>query len=266
MKDTGRQIRIRRFFMPGANKGIIVPIDHGLANGPIEGIERISQINQWINHRAITGIVAHKGILERLVDQCSLDGLGIIMHLNGCFNHDKEPDTKMILTSAETALRLGADAVSLQLNFTDKNSSYNLKMLGNVVDSAHQFGLPVLAMVYNKNAPDLSLRHLIRASIEMGVDLIKVTLPRTERELQKLLYGVSEHTPVFFAGGALERNNKIVAAATWIGKHGGAGFCVGRNVFQRGLPDKFLTELGNALYADNRASKAMELNSRVCNI
>ncbi|MCP4488009.1 MAG: aldolase [Gammaproteobacteria bacterium] len=258
MTDIGRHIRLRRFFAKSTKRGLIVPVDHGLANGPIAGIESLQQFEKWITNDAITGIVAHKGLLERLATNCNLDQLGIVLHLNGCFNEASTSDNKMLLTSIESALELGADAVSLQLSFTEENASFNLQMLGKTVDSAHRYGLPVLAMVYNKANSKTDLRHLMRATIELGVDILKVPLPQHESDMKDLLFGINGDTPIFFAGGQLCNRDKILAAARWVVTHGGSGFCMGRNIFQRDIANSILTTLGDILYDNHDNSHSLE--------
>jgi len=253
MEGIAKKIRWSRFLDRRSGRGIIVPIDHGLTVGPLDGLDSLAQIAGWITHPAITGILAHKGMVERLGSRGLLRGVGIMVHLNGMTSISTGPDQKERLTSVETALRLGADAVSLQLNFDGTNDAHNLMQLGAVVDEAQLHGLPVLTMLYDKvpcdrPAPRMQrLRHLIRACVELGTDALKLSAPASLSELPALLAGVSEHTAVFFAGGAVGSEEALLRLAQEAVASGATGLCVGRNVFQRESAAATLTRLGQVV-------------------
>src|SRR5262245_8825434 len=107
--STGKKIRLQRFMSRGA--GVVVPIDQGLTMGPVRGLGSIREVASWIAHSAIDGVIAHKGIVERLGERGLFAGRGVMVHLNGMSMLGGRPDTKEMLTSVEAAMRLGADAV-----------------------------------------------------------------------------------------------------------------------------------------------------------
>ena len=63
MEGVAKKIRWSRFLDRRSGRGILVPIDHGLTMGPIEGLDSVDQMARWMTHPAVTGIVAHKGML-----------------------------------------------------------------------------------------------------------------------------------------------------------------------------------------------------------
>ncbi|SEU18078.1 class I fructose-bisphosphate aldolase [Stigmatella erecta] len=260
MDGVAKRIRWSRFLHEDSRRGVIVPIDHGLTLGPIQGLESLEQIGRWIRHPVITGVLAHKGLIERLVDQGLLRRQGVMVHLNGMTSLSSTPNRKEILTSVERALRLGADAVSLQLNFDGTNDASNLVMLGRAVDEAHDEGLPVLAMVYDKTEPAreeqrlLRMRHLMRACVELGADALKIAAPARLALLPVLLDGIQEHTAVFFAGGSKCSDEEFLALTQEAVACGATGLCVGRNVFQRERPSLLLDRVWDLLQGDPAAS------------
>src|SRR5262249_38608025 len=157
---------------------------HGLTMGPIPGMTSARELAAWMGHRAITGVIAHKGMLVRLAALGALDGKGVMLHLNGMTALGSGADTKERLTAIETAAVLGAAAVPVQANFTGDNDAPNPRALGAAADDAMRFGLPLLAMVYDKgheaDGPEriARLRHYVRAAIELGADAVKVAPPR----------------------------------------------------------------------------------------
>ncbi len=249
MNGVAKQIRWSHFVDRRCGRGIIVPIDHGLSIGPVEGLANVEQVAHWIGHPGITGIIAHKGMVERLGSHGLLRGFGVMIHLNGMMSLASMPDRKERLTSVEAALRLGADAVSVQLNFDGTNDAHNLTLLGAVVDEAQRYGLPVLTMLYDKVTCDKQeqrlnrLRHLMRACVELGTDALKLAAPDDLSLIPVLLEGIREHTAVFFAGGAVRSEEEILLLAREVVNSGATGLCVGRNVFQRESARATLTRL-----------------------
>jgi fructose-bisphosphate aldolase, class I len=260
MNGIAKKIRWSRFLDRRSCRGIIVPVDHGLTIGPVEGLHSMAQAARWITHPAITGIIAHKGMVERLGSHGLLRGVGVMIHLNGMTSLSSDPDLKVRLTSVEAAVRLGADAVSLQLNFDGSNDAHNLTELGAVVDEAQRYGLPVLTMLYDKavirgEEPQLKrLRHLMRACVELGTDALKLAAPSHFAELPALLEGVKEHTAVFFAGGEVRSEEEMLRLAQEVIRHGATGLCVGRNIFQRELASTILTRLHEVVTASAGAA------------
>lgn len=250
---AGKNLRLQRFFYPRTTYGLIVPIDHGLTMGPLTGIRSVREMASWITHPAISGIIAHKGIAERLVSARLLDGKGLMIHLNGMTTLGSRPDDKVMLTAVETAMKLGADAVSLQVNFDGTNDSANLEMLGRVVDEASGSEIPVLAMVYDKvkargEVSSSRIEHLMRVCVEMGCDAIKIGIPEM---LNRTVRSASEDIRVFVAGGSVVEEEKIVDLARKVVRAGGSGLCVGRNVFQRKDTISVLNSLKKALTQAN---------------
>ena len=246
---TGKKIRQNRFFYKGTKVGLVVPMDHGLTIGPVEGIESPERIASFIGSPALTGVILHKGMIERLQD--SLGHSGVMLHVNGMSNISSNPDKKEQIATIETAVRLGADGISLQVNFDGLNDDHNLKMLGSVVDDAQRFGLPVLTMLYDKvNVGDKQitrLRHLMRIAVELGTDALKLAAPEKLELLPEILNGFTAHTNIFFAGGSLSSEAQMLQLATAVVEAGASGLCIGRNVFQRENPNVILAAIQNRL-------------------
>lgn len=258
MSGVAKRIRWSRFLGRSSGRGIIVPIDHGLTIGPVEGLHSVSQVAGWIGHPGITGVIAHKGMVERLGREGLLRGVGVMVHLNGMMSLAQAPDTKERLTSVEAALRLGADAVSLQLNFDGTNDAHNLRMLGEVVDEAQRYNLPVLTMLYDKAQcadEEQGLgrqKHLMRACAELGTDALKLSAPADLALVPELMGSALEHTAVFFAGGALRSEEDILRLAEVVVQSGATGLCVGRNVFQRASVASALSRLQSILHEESQ--------------
>jgi class I fructose-bisphosphate aldolase len=247
---AGKELRWSRFVGRESGRALLVPIDHGLTMGPIQGLSSVREIIRWLRHPAINGVVAHKGMMSRLAEAGVLNGVGVMVHLNGMTATGEQPDTKHVVTSMEAAIRLGADAVSLQVNFGPDNHAHNLVQLGRVVDQAERFALPVMAMVYPTGPADEAPgrlmrqhRHYLRVAFELGVDVVKTAPPQDLSDIPELLDGIGDDLRVLISGGALSADDSLFQLAEKVAGSSAAGLCIGRNVFQRSDPRPLLSRL-----------------------
>jgi class I fructose-bisphosphate aldolase/fructose-bisphosphate aldolase/2-amino-3,7-dideoxy-D-threo-hept-6-ulosonate synthase len=237
-------------------KGLLVAIDHGLTAGGLAGMESSAQLTSWLRHPAITAVVAHKGMVAQLNESGCLLGKGVILQMNGMVSSAAQPNRKELLTSVDAALRLGVDAISLDLVFDGANDSRNLRMLGSIADQANAYGLPILVMVkcpQRATSTDDAvavLRRAVRSIWELGADAVKVQRPDAFADIPRLLDGLHRDINVFFAGGPRSCDEEILTLLTLGLKAGAKGLCVGRNVFQNESPQRFLTALGGRLHQD----------------
>ena len=254
MGYIGRKVREKRILLKGTDVGLIVPIDHGLTVGPIKGISNLSEINRWINNENVSAIIAHKGTVELLAEKNMLQShTGVVVHLNGMSILSDDPDTKQMVTDIESAVRLGADAVSIQLNFLNTNFSHNLDTIGKVVDDAHQYGLPVLTMLYDKVPVSDSLEKIERmqkltcAAVELGVDALKISFPENMSHLDDWVSHLRGVVKIFFAGGDVINEAELLTMTAAAMRGGVSGLCAGRNIFQHPDPAVLINQLGEII-------------------
>ena len=88
--------------LPGG-KGVWIPIDHGVSDFPVNGLENLDQIIEQISHA--DAIVAQKGV----VSHYSSSGANFVAHLSVSTRHaGKRSSDKMLVGSVEEALSRGA--------------------------------------------------------------------------------------------------------------------------------------------------------------
>lgn len=250
MGYIGRKFRERRILFPQSSRGLIVPLDHGLTAGPMPGLQSLEDVQGWICSRDISAVLAHKGMIERLIQRDMLhSSTGVIVHLNGMASIAPDPDTKIMVANIETALELGADAVSIQANFTQENFQHNVAMIGTLTDAAHAVGLPILVMLYDKVQPatpgDRLRRqnHLLRILADLGCEAVKLAFPESLDGVSELLGRHARDIRIFFAGGQATREDILFSTARAAMESGASGMCIGRNVFQHPKPKQFLNRL-----------------------
>ena len=63
--DSGKTRRLRRI-MQQDNRTVIVPMDHGVTIGPIQGITNMQEIATKLVKGKADAILVHKGIAKRI--------------------------------------------------------------------------------------------------------------------------------------------------------------------------------------------------------
>ena len=109
--------------------------------------------------------------------------LGI--HVSASTSLNPNSNRKVLTGSAEEATALGADLMSVQVNFGIAEEGDMLRDLGIAADQCRSIGLPLLCMAYvkkpNGGTPD-ELRHACRAAADLGADIVKTSYPGSLEE------------------------------------------------------------------------------------
>ncbi len=72
----GKTIRMNRILESG--RAVIVPMDHGVSEGPIEGLTDMGRMVSLVEKGGASAVLLHKGVIRslRVPPRC-----GIIMHV-----------------------------------------------------------------------------------------------------------------------------------------------------------------------------------------
>ncbi|MEA3201748.1 MAG: fructose-bisphosphate aldolase / 2-amino-3,7-dideoxy-D-threo-hept-6-ulosonate synthase [Thermoplasmata archaeon] len=234
MTSVGKRLRLRRL-LGAEGKGVIVPMDHGVSDGPLPGLERPAETAAAVARGGADSIVVHKGVVRSLAG--SVGGMGVWLHVSASTGLNPDPNDKRVVASVEEALRLGADGLSVHVNVGSPEESRMIEDVGRLSDDCDRYGLPLLAMMYPRgheitNPHDLKLvKKVARLGYELGADIIKVPYtgsPDTFREVVR-----SVDVPVVISGGPKADTDRafleMVAGSL---AAGGAGVSVGRNLWQ----------------------------------
>ena len=125
MTDSGKRKRLSRIFRVD-HRTVIVPMDHGVTNGPIAGLSDMQAIVDKLLEGEVDAFVLHKGIAQRV----NSGNAGLIVHLSGSTKWGIDPNMKIQVSSVEEAARIGADAVSVHINLGAETDKEMLRQLG----------------------------------------------------------------------------------------------------------------------------------------
>ena len=254
---TGIHRRLSRFFDPASGRTVILPLDHGVGEGMLPGLEAVGGLLEMVKGRGVQGVLLNKGSAR--AHGASLPAwTNMVVQLSGGTKHALPPYGRTVVCSVAEALRLGADAVSLQINVGNDFEDRMLSDFGAMADDAHLHGLPVLAVIQPRgghivNELDPSLiSHCIRLGSELGADITGVPYPGDAESFAAAVAG--SDVPVVVTGGPGRGDfGRFVADMREALACGAAGLCVGRNIFQNPDPGQALDQLIAATHAPVQA-------------
>jgi DhnA family fructose-bisphosphate aldolase class Ia len=230
----GKTIRLRRLFPSSERRLFSVPLDHAFSMGPIEGLEELAPLARDLQDAGADLLIVHKGAVRELAPILRPPTL-LGIHVSASTGLGGNSDHKRLVGTAEEAAGLGADLLSVQVNFGVREEGDMLSDLGVAVDQCRRQGLPLLCMAYVKKkdggTPD-ELRHASRAAADLGADVVKTSYPGSIEEFRRLCR--TTPVPVLIGGGVrLDDEAGFLALVRDSLAAGGAGICIGRNLFQR---------------------------------
>jgi len=230
----GRTIRLRRLFPNSQRKLFSVPLDHPVSMGPIDGLEEIAPLAKELQEAGADLLIVTKGAVREIAPILApTTQLGI--HVSASTSLGTTSNRKVLVGTADEAVSLGADLLSVQVNFGIPEEPEMLRDLGVAVDQCRKLGLPLLCMAYVKKPGPVSpdeLRHAARAAADTGADIVKTSYPGSSEEFAKLCR--TTPAPVLIGGGVrLDDPEAFLTIVRESLRAGGAGICIGRNLFQR---------------------------------
>ena len=232
----GKNIRIERIMDRSTGRAVIVPLDHGISMGPIEGLVDMRSTVDKVSQGGATAVVLHKGILPFSHRSFGRD-IGLIMHLSASTGLSPQPNHKVIVTTVEEAIKWGADAVSIHVNLGDDHEYAMLRDFGAIACKCNEWGMPLLVMIYprGKDIPDAynvdMLKKCARTAAELGADIIKTNYTGDIDSFKEVVRGAQ--APVIIAGGPkVDSDEKLLQMVKDSMDAGGKGVSIGRNVFQ----------------------------------
>ena len=245
----GKTIRLKRIFPDGHRRLFSVPLDHPVSMGPIDGLEELAPLAADLQEGGADLLIVTKGAVRELVPVLAPTTL-LGVHVSASTSLGSTSNRKVLVGNAEEAISLGADLLSIQVNFGIPEEPEMLRDLGTAADDCRRLGLPLLCMAYvkkpNGGTPD-ELRHAARAAADTGADIVKTSYPGSREEFARLCR--TTPVPVLIGGGVrLDDERAFLDIVRDSVAAGGAGICIGRNLFQRAPVAPFARRIAGVLH------------------
>ncbi len=259
---VGKAIRMERIIDRNSGRTVIIPMDHGVTQGPIEGLRDMKTTIDKVVNGGANAIVLHKGLVRSGHRGRGKD-VGLIIHLSGSTTMSPDPNAKVPVCTVEEAIKLGADAVSIHINLGAETDGIMLQDLAEVSHVCQEWGMPLLAMMYTrgekiKNEFDAEfIKHAARVGAELGADLVKVNYTGSAGSFREVVEGCP--VPVVIAGGEkMETDKDIFEMVDGALKAGAAGVSIGRNAFQHEDPTAMVRAIGRIVHEKASIEEAMK--------
>jgi predicted phospho-2-dehydro-3-deoxyheptonate aldolase len=258
----GKKIRLERIIDRNSNRTVIIPMDHGVTVGPIEGLADMRQAISGVVAGGANAILMHKGVVHAGHRGTGKD-VGLIIHLSGGTSLSPDPNAKELVCTVEEAIKLGADAVSVHINLGAETDKEMLQQLGHISERCLLWQMPLIAMMYTrgskiKNEYDVNnVKHAARVGAELGADIVKVVYTGSAESFKDVVNGCP--VPVVIAGGPkMNSDEDIFRMVEGALEAGAAGLSIGRNAFQHKTPDKMVKALSKMVHKNASVEQAMQ--------
>jgi fructose-bisphosphate aldolase, class I len=257
----GKMIRLERILSRETGRTVIVPLDHGVTVGPIDGLIDVKTSVNAVAMGGANAIVIHKGLVTSGHRRRGRD-VGLIVHLSASTNLSPFPNAKTLVCTVEEAIKLGADAISIHINIGDGTEREMLADFGQVSREARDWGMPLLAMIYPRGEKIKDeyeprvIKHAARLGAEIGADIVKVSYTGAVDSFREVVSGCP--VPVVIAGGPkMNSEREILEMVKGSVEAGGAGVSIGRNVFQHRNPTRMVGAISLLVHENSTVEEAL---------
>ncbi|MDH4240016.1 MAG: 2-amino-3,7-dideoxy-D-threo-hept-6-ulosonate synthase [Phycisphaerae bacterium] len=259
---VGKQIRLERIINRNSRKTVIIPMDHGVTVGPIEGLADMREAISKVVAGGANAILMHKGMV-RAGHRGTGKDVGLIIHLSAGTSISPDPNAKELVCTVEEAIKLGADAVSIHINLGAETDNQMLRQMGLVSRHCSQWQMPLVAMMYTrgpkiKDEYDVeNVKLAARVGAELGADIVKVVYTGRTETFAEVVHGCP--VPVVIAGGPkMDSDEDIFKMVEGSLAAGSAGLSIGRNAFQHEKPSKMIEALSKMVHEGASIENAIE--------
>jgi DhnA family fructose-bisphosphate aldolase class Ia len=252
--------RFNRIFRPDG-RVLIVAFDHGLIDGPAQGMEQPADTLAKIVAGGADAILTSFGVATRFAEEIAR--LGLILRLDGGGTRlGVMGGSSGQFYTIEDALRLGADAVAVSAFPGSPKEEATLKMLAQVIREAHAWGLPVMAEMVPggfDSGPEFRTAESIavsaRVAAELGADWVKIPYADGFERVTSTCY-----VPAVILGGAKKGSERQMLETIKASlEAGGVGVAVGRNIFQADDPARMTAAIASLIHQNAEVAEAMEV-------
>ncbi len=258
----GKAIRMERIIDRNSQRTVIVPMDHGVTVGPIEGLADMRTTVSKVVSGGANAILMHKGMV-RAGHRGTGQDVGLIIHLSAGTSLSPDPNAKELVCTVEEAIKLGADAVSIHVNIGAETDRDMLRQFGLVSERCTFWQMPLVAMVYTRGPKvrdEYDVEHAklaARVGAELGADIVKVVYTGSVESFREVVQGCP--VPVVIAGGPkMGSDEEIFRMVEGALEAGAAGLSIGRNAFQHEHPDKMIQALSRMVHHEASVAEATE--------
>jgi len=258
--DWGMKNRLSRIFREDG-RTVMLACDHGYFLGPVSRLEDLGKtIDPLIPYT--DALMITRGALRNCID--ANKNTPIILRVSGgnsILNEDLSNEE--ITVSLQEALRLNVSCVAISIYLGSPHEHQNLLSLGNLINEAQNYGMPVLAVTaVGKELEKRDARYLsmsCRIAAEQGAQAVKTYYCEDFRKVIE-----SCPVPVVIAGGPKMKSELDVLDIAYNAIAAGAmGVDMGRNIWQSRWPIAMIKAIRSIVHDKASLEQATEMFNKM---
>ena len=254
--DWGLKNRISRIINPTDGKAVMLAVDHGYFLGPTEKLEVPSKtIRPLLKY--CDSLMLTRGILRTSVD--ARFSIPVVLRVSGGSSIiGSDLSNEKITTSVKEAIRLNVSALAMSIFVGAKHEHDSLVSLGNLVNEAEEYGIPVLAVTaVGKELEKRDARYLslaCRIAAEFGAHMVKTYYCE---DFEKVVESCP--VPVIIAGGPKLAEKEALELTKNALDAGASGVDMGRNIWQSDHPVPMIRAVRSIVHGRVTVNEAHDL-------
>ncbi len=244
---------------------MLLAYDHGLEHGPKNFNRRTADPENILNlalEGDYSGIVLQPGVAEKYYMGPYKD-VPLVLKLNGQTDLAHLNPVSRQYCSVERAMKLGADAIGYTIYDGSSAEAEMFQEFGEIVDKAHDYGIPVIAWMYPKG-PEVhdetstdNIAYAARIALELGADFVKIKYNQDNQGFPWIVRSAGK-CRVLLSGGEKRDDHTVLEAVKAAMDAGATGISMGRNVWQHPKPYSMTKALKDIVYRGKTVQEAIQ--------
>ena len=208
MALLGKEVRMSRLVNPKSNKMMAITVDHAISRGiaPMTGIQDI----QGAIDKIVAGRPDAMTMTGPIAERCLEKHAGKVSLLCKISSYSPvSPTQDAVFGTVDSAIALGADAVSMGCMTLGDFQNEQFEAIGKVAQECRLKGMPLIGHVYPKGesvpvdqrASWENIAYCVRSACELGMDIVKTTDTGDPESMAKAISCVPSSFRVVIQGG-----------------------------------------------------------------
>ena len=246
----GKKRRLQRLLVGSEGRCLLVALDHAAWLGPVKGIDCPTSIVKKVLAGGANALLMGPGF-TRAVEDILHPSTAVVLRVSLTPGLSPETTQEAPLATAETALRLDADAVAVSVWFGRGGETAVMRYLGELLEQCDRVGMPVLAEMMpppDKAYDSEAIAHAARIGFEAGADIVKTNYCGHVETFRQVVKAVP--VPILVAGGPSngEEDEDSLQLVQDVIQAGAAGIAFGRRIWQSPHPDLLVRKISVILF------------------
>ena len=208
MALLGKEVRMSRLVNPKSNKMMAITVDHAISRGiaPMTGIQDI----QGAIDKIVAGRPDAMTMTGPIAERCLGKHAGKVSLLCKISSYSPvSPTQDAVFGTVDSAIALGADAVSMGCMTLGDFQNEQFEAMGKVAQECRLKGMPLIGHVYpkgesvpvDKRTAWENIAYCVRSACELGMDIVKTTYTGDPESMAKAISCVPSSFRVVIQGG-----------------------------------------------------------------